>query len=163
MQTIITGLVAIFILFMGSIIFSNYYLSKKIALIESKLEHPQKEENLPRRQEITAPKILYNLAGLIQKLEENSLILQASIPKIDDAGHIFQDTNIRKVVVGPNTKFTRLAFVTQEGTDRRTPKETQIVFKDLKVNDYVEVVSNQDISQKQEFEATKIRILPKSF
>jgi len=72
-----------------------------------------------------------------------------------------QKIESRKVFVTSNTKFSRLTFVAQEGTSQKTPQETNIFFKDLKVKDYIEVISNQDISQSPEFEATQIRVLPR--
>lgn len=162
-RIIIIGAIAIFIVSISSVLFSNYYLSKKIAEIESRLKLPQEAELPQKGPKISIPKILYNLAGVIQKLEKSSLVLEATIPQLDETGQLTQKTEIRRVIVGSATKLSRLAFVTEEGTDRRISKETPIILRDLKIGDYIEVISNQDISGKQEFEATKIRILPKGF
>lgn len=162
-KIIILGIIVILIVLLGSILFSNYYLSKKIAEIESQLRPPQKEEITPESPKVTLPKVLYNLAGTIQKLEKNSLILEAMIPQVDETGQPVQKSEVRKVIVSPTTKVSRLVFITQEGTDRKVPEETPIIFGNLKIGDYIEVISNQDISEKQEFEVTQIRLLPKSF
>jgi len=162
-KIIIFGVIAIFIVLIGSIIFSNYYLSKKIAEIESKLPSSQKVETRPEAPKVTLPKIIYNLTGTIQELSANSLILKATIPTVDETGQPSSRTEIKKVTVGPVTKFSRLAFVTQEGTNRQVPKETSIAFRDFKMGDYVEVISNRDVSRPEEIEATQVRILPKSF
>ncbi|MBZ9578501.1 hypothetical protein KJA14_01480 [Patescibacteria group bacterium] len=125
---------------------------------------PPKAEISPEVPEITQPKVLYNLAGSIEKIEflKDSLVLEATIIQIDETGQPIQKTEIRKVIVTPFTKFSHLTFVETE-PNRRTPQEASITFKDLKTGDYIEVVSNQDISQAEEFEAIKIRVLPKSF
>lgn len=120
-------------------------------------EEASKKEN---QQQIILPKVLYNLAGPIQELQKDSLTFEASIPEINGAGQLAPKTELRKVLITTTTKFSRLAFVAQEGTNQKTPQETAISFKDFKVKDYIEVISNQDISQAQEFTAVQIRILP---
>jgi len=156
MKKIIIVLVLIFIVIFIILIASN---------LVPKLKAPPKEEISPEIPKITQPKVLYNLAGSIKKIDflKESLILEATIIQIDEAGQPIEKTEIRKVIVTPITRFTHLTFVTQEGAERRTPQETSITFKNLKVGDYIEVISNQDISQKEEFEVTQIRVLPKSF
>lgn len=120
-------------------------------------------ENLPKPQKVTLPKVLYNLAGSIQEIGTNFLVLDAAIPGMDDSGQPIIKKEIRKVLTTLSTKFTRLTFIEKPGSTSKTPQETTIGFKDLKKGDYVEAVSNQDIWNKQEFEATLIRVLQKNF
>ncbi len=122
------------------------------------------EKEMPKKEEppkVTLPKVLYNLAGPIQKLEKNSLILEANIPQLNEQGQLTPKIESRKVLITAKTKFSRLIFVAQEGKNQKTPQETNISFNDLNLKDYIEVISNQDISQAQEFEATQIRVLPR--
>jgi hypothetical protein len=114
-------------------------------------------------QKIVIPKVLYNLAGLVQKTEENFFIMEADIPQLDENGKPIQKKEIRKVIITMSTGFSQLKFVAQEGKAGRAPVETPITFKDIKEGDYVEVISNQDISQDKEFEAGRVRSLPKTF
>lgn len=158
MRKIIIGLILVFTIFLiGFISFFSYYLSRvRAPSLPPETEIP---EEIPK---ITSPKILYNLAGTIEKIEKDSIIFKATIPQLDEKGQPIEKTEIRKAQITPATKFTRLTFVEIE-PERKTPKETPITFKDLQVGDYIEVVSNRDISQLEEFETTQIRVLPKSF
>lgn len=133
------------------------YLGKK----EGQQPVSQEESSQNEEPQVTLPKVLYNLAGPIQELQKDYLIFDASIPQINDAGQLVPKTEVRKVLIAPATKFSRLAFVAQAGTNQKTPQETVIAFKDLKVKDYIEVVSNQDIYEAQEFQAIQIRVLPR--
>lgn len=112
---------------------------------------------------IELPKILYNLVGLVQDLDEDSFILQASIPQVNESGQLYQKTEERRVNITASTKITKLTFVSQEGQSGKTPVETPMTFDDIKVGDYIEVIASQDISQVAEFEADQARFLPKNF
>ena len=105
------------------------------------------------------PKVLYNLTGRIETIEANAVVFDAVISFVNAAGEIEQKTETRKAVITPTTKITRLVFVTQPGTDSRTPRESQISLGSLQAGDLVEVLSNRDISSAEEFEATQIRLL----
>lgn len=108
------------------------------------------------------PKVLYNLSGPILSVEQNAVAFSAEVSFVNAAGEIEQKIEKRTAVIIPATKITRLTFVEQEGTNRRTPQETQISLGGLQVGDLVEVLSNRDISTAGEFEATQIRLLPSS-
>ncbi|MCX6761062.1 MAG: hypothetical protein NTZ84_03115 [Candidatus Nealsonbacteria bacterium] len=114
-------------------------------------------------QKIIIPKVLYNLAGLVQELDKNSFILEASIPQLNDSGKPIQKKETRKVNITSATRFSRLTFVSQEGETGKAPVETPMTFSDIKVGDYIEVIANQDISQALEFEASQARSLPREF
>jgi len=114
-------------------------------------------------QKIILPKTLYNLAGIIQEIETDSLTFEARIPQLDDKGEPIEKTETRKALITPVTKFTRLTFIETEDPKRRVPQETEIAFKDLKIGYYIEAISNQDISQREEFEVIQIRVLSSSF
>jgi len=154
----VIGALLILSIFLMLIYFGDaiYKKTREQLLLQEK-EMPKKEE--PPK--ITLPTVLYNLAGPIQELEKSFLILEAGIPQLNEQGQLTHKIESRKVFVTLNTKFTRLTFVAQEGKSQKTPQETNIFFKDLKVKDYIEVISNQDISQSPEFEAIQIRILPR--
>ncbi|KPJ57233.1 hypothetical protein AMJ49_01315 [Parcubacteria bacterium DG_74_2] len=148
----IVGLIVVFIILIGLI---------SLKLILFKKEAPGPEAETPQEvPKITPPKVIYNLAGTITKIEKDTLSFEATIPQVDEAGQPITKTEMRKAIIAPLTKFTRLTFVETE-PGRKTPKETQISFKDLKIGDYIEVISNQDISRAEEFEITQIRALPR--
>lgn len=158
-KILIIGLVVVFLIFIGLISSYNYYISQKKV---TPTPTPVEKETPPETPKITLPKILYNLAGTIQKIDKGSLLFEATIPLLDEKGQPITKTETRKVMITPNTKFTRLTFVEVE-PGRKTPQETLINFRNLKLEDYIEVISNRDISQAEEFEATQIRVLPTSF
>lgn len=154
---IVIGVAVIFTIIV-SLIFLDYY-SKKLSELMP-LTKKEITEELPK---VTVPKILYNLTGSVQKLNSGSFLFEATIFQPYEKEQPSKITEMRKVLVTPVTKFCRLTFVVQEGTNTKTPQETPLKFQDLKLGDYVEVISNQDISQAEEFEATQVRILQKSF
>ncbi len=155
-------LTLVVIIFIGIFVFLNYQLFQKINWLESIIQIPgEKTEVIPKVPKITVPKVLYNLAGLIKKMENRTIFLEASIPQVDENGNPSQITEIRKITVKPDAKISRLTFVAQEGTDEKVPKENQITLADLKIGDYIEVISNKDISQETEFEVVQVRLLPK--
>lgn len=154
----ISGLAVISMLLMVAVSFIDFIYYQEItkvftqpsAVISQKAETPK----------IILPQVLYNLAGPIKLLDKNFLVLEAAIPQLNELNQVVQKIENRKVLVGPATRFSRLIFISQ-GEGAGTPKETSITFKDLKINDYIEAVSNKDISQAPEFEATQIRVLPR--
>lgn len=155
----ILGVMLVVITLLGLFIY-GYYFSKEIP--PSEIPSLVSEEIPQKEIKITLPKVLYNLAGTIKNLEKNSFVLEAGIPLLDENNQVVQKIEIRKVLITSATKISQLTFVTQAGTDKKTPKEILLTFKDLKIGDYVEVISNQDISQAPEFEVTQVRVLPKS-
>jgi len=144
------------LLFLTVIILFLFFKKEPVVSVLPENKTPQKEA--PK---ITLPKILYNLAGPVQNFDKISITFEASIPQLDEKGEAITKIEIRKALITPTTKFIRLTFVAQPETDRQTPLEISITFQDIKIGDYIEVISNQDISQKEEFEATLIRILPR--
>lgn len=150
-KSIIIVLILVLIILIG-VIATKYYFSQKITSGPPEKEPPPKEE-------IKLPKTIYNLAGAIQKLEQNALLFGATINQLDQNGQLVQRIETRKAIITQTTKLTSLTF-TETEPGRKTPKETPITFKDLKLGDYIEVISNRDISQAEEFEATQIRVLP---
>jgi hypothetical protein len=145
------------------IVVSILILTAVIFFLRQKIWPSVNLETGQEKQKIVIPKVIYNLAGLVQKMEENSFILEASIPQLDKNGNPTQIKEIRRVKITPLTRFSRLTFVAQEGKVGKAPVETLITFKDIKGGDYIEVISNQDISHDKEFEASQIRTLPQSF
>lgn len=117
----------------------------------------------PAPAKIVLPKILYNLAGSIKSLEKSAVILDAYIPYLDENGDPAKKNEIKKALVTSDTRITRLTFVAEPGSDRRSPQENPVGFSELKIGDSIEVVSNQDITDKAEFDAILIRILQTGF
>jgi hypothetical protein len=100
------------------------------------------------------PEILFNLSGKITAIEKDAVIFDAIISSRDSNGEIVSDSESRKVIVGPDTSIKKLVFV------KNSPIESEIDFMDLKVGNYIEVISSQDINTAAEFTATQIMILP---
>jgi len=159
-NNIIYLIVAVFFLFLA-ILFSYYFVSEvkkvKMALETSRNGLPS---DFPTLNKIHTPKVLYNLAGLVEEKGGEYLMLEATIPQIDEEGRVFKRTETRTILIGEDTKFSRLAFVSQEGSDRRVPQKTSITFAQIRIGDYVEVISNRDVSKSQEIYASQIKILP---
>jgi hypothetical protein len=149
--TIIIGIM-MFLVILGSI-FLCYQGKRK----ESSSLKPGVPSSVPN---VATPGVLYNLAGKIEKLEEGVIIFEAIVPQIDERNQLLSKKETRRAIVTSNTGFSRLIIATQQESGAETSKENQIDFKDLKIGDYIEVISSQNISQAMEFEATKIRALP---
>ncbi|MBU4257425.1 hypothetical protein KKC04_03355, partial [Patescibacteria group bacterium] len=47
-------------------------------------------ENKTESPKITMPKVIYNLSGVIQKIEQNSVVLEANISYIDETNQVAQ-------------------------------------------------------------------------
>jgi hypothetical protein len=172
MKNKIVILVVLIIFVLIGLVFAQYYIFKcRLPFLKTLLKCPPyiqpqapditTSENLPKPQKITLPKVLYNLAGSIQEIGTNFIVLDAAIPEMDDSGQSIIKKEIRKVLTTISTKFTRLTFIEKSGSTSKTPQETAIGLKDLEKGDYIEAVSNQDIWDKQEFEAILIRVLQK--
>ena len=144
---------------MGAGILISGSLDKQIDLApEAKVKLP--EEPPAKVPKITMPEILYNLTGIIQEIERNSIVLEVNIPYVDETNQIVHKIEIRKAIINTDTKFSDMSFIDTEDANRKTIQESEIIFQDLKIGDQIEVISNKDIKDKQEFEAVKVRILP---
>lgn len=118
---------------------------------------PEAQKNfsaLPKQKEVVLPKVLYNLSGKIIKLENGAIIFNAEIISIGSDKKIVKTIESRKAIFSSSTKFNRLSFI------NNSPVETKIEIKDFKEGDYIEAISDKDISKSAEFTATQIRILP---
>ena len=104
------------------------------------------------------PKSIYNVAGVIEEIEKDSIILKANLQKQDESGKIINYSEYRRAKITPQTKFIKLTFI-EMAPGRKTPKEIPISLKDLRKGDYIEVVSNQDIFKEKEFPVIKVRLL----
>jgi len=156
LKVIITGIIVIFCVSIVSLL-SNYYLFQEL----KKIKYPRIQVPHKKISKITMPKVIFNVAGTVEKIEGNRITLKASIPYLDEQGNPAQKTEVRTALITPSTKFTSLIFVSQPNLKTKIPQETQISLEDLKIGDYIEVIAKQDISQKQEFEVSQIRILPR--
>jgi len=148
------GLISIIIIFIG-LLFYIYYQAK---LIEVKPSAPEDEtpSEIPK---VTTPRVLHNLVGTIKEFEENTIIFEAIISQVDEKNQLISKKEMRKAAIDPTTEITYLTFTIHEETGKKIPKELKITFEDLKIGDYIEVLSNENISEKERFEASKIRIL----
>ena len=149
--TIIIG-ITIFLVILGSI-FVYYQIKQK----ESSSLKPGVPSSVPN---VATPGILYNLAGKIEKLEGETIVFEAIVPQIDERNQLLSKKETRRAIVTSNTSFIRLITAAQQESGAGTSQENQIGFKDLKIGDYIEVISGQNISQAMEFEAVKVRVLP---
>lgn len=147
----------------GVLISVNFYKNQQInptvvENIKSQQEIQQKDmQEIPK---VTMPKSLYNLIGLIQSIEGNSIILEAKIPYVNEVNQIVNKIETREAIVNPETDFSRIIFEDTEDTGRKTIQKSEITFEELKVGDQIEVIARKDIKNKQEFEVVSVRILP---
>lgn len=145
-------------LVLAIIFFFNFYtLQKRQESLSSAILRID-ERKIPA---VNIPKTIYNLAGEVKKIGENYIVFSAIIHQLDKDGNLTQSTEERNAKIIPATKFSRLFFVSQEGTEGKSPKEESIVIEDIAEGDYVEVISNRDIAKEKEFEASQVRLLQK--
>lgn len=149
--TIIIGIVIILIVIGGAF----FYYQKKQK--ESSPPKPGVSSSVPN---VSIPGVLYNLAGRIEKIEGEAIVFEAIIPQIDERNQLISKKETRRAIVTSDTSFIRLITAAQQEAGLGVSQENQITFKDLKIGDYIEVISSQNISQLIEFEAVKIRVLP---
>ena len=135
-------------------------LAEKSEVVAPEPIAPQAESPSVKAQKIIVPDIIYNLTGTVQNIEENSIILKANIPHLNEANQPVQRTETRKIVIGPTTNFSRLNFVAQKESGRKAIQESTITFQELKAGDHIEVIAREDITKSEEFEAAQVRILP---
>lgn len=114
----------------------------------------------PQTPKAELPKVLYNLGGTVESLGADSFIIEAKIPEITEDYILVHRSELRTILVTPQTKITRLTFVVEQGTNQKRPKETEISLAALKLGDSIEVISNKDVREGNEIQATQIRILP---
>ncbi len=107
---------------------------------------------LPKSGEVALPKILYNLSGIIIKIEGNTVIFDAEINRKDENGQIVKSLESRKAVISAATKLSKFSFI------GGVPTEEKLVMADFKPGNYIEVISDRDISKALEFSATQLRI-----
>jgi flagellar basal body-associated protein FliL len=156
-KTVIFLIILIFIfVFLGGFLYYFYSSQKKTS---QPIEIPQTETQ--KKNTITLPKTFYNLVGTVKNYDKNSITFEASIPQLNEEGEVVRKTEIRKALLLPTTKFSKLTFVVQPETGKKIPKEEKISLTDIKIGDQIEVISNQDISSKKEFEVLQVRVLPK--
>jgi hypothetical protein len=150
-KNLTVGLILIIAFSVILILVGHYFPQKKLIV-----DVP--EEIIEEMPQVALPKVLYNLSGTIQKIELDFFIFEAKVPMLDEAGQLIQKEETRKVLIAPTTKFITLTFVEVE-PGRKRPEEKEIFLEDLKIGDYVEVISNRDIYKAEEFGATKIRLI----
>ncbi|MBU4455206.1 hypothetical protein KJ586_01695 [Patescibacteria group bacterium] len=117
-------------------------------------------ENKTESPKITMPKVIYNLSGVIQKIEQNSVVLEANISYIDETNQVAQKKETKKIIITPATKFSRLTITATAQENTKKIQENEMAAEDLKVGDNIEAIAASNINNVQEFEATQIRILP---
>ncbi len=142
----------------------SYFYKKpfKLKLNEQKVASPVSSttENITESPRITMPKVIYNLSGAIQEIEQNFIILEANISYMDETNQVAQKKETRKIIITPATKFNRLTIAATAQENTKKIQENEIAAEDLKVGDIIEAIAASDINNVQEFEATQIRILP---
>ena len=147
-------LVVVIIVILGGLF---YYQNKKE---ETKLPPGESSsETSSENSGVTTPKVLYNLTGIIEEFGENTVYFEADIPQIDEKGQLVSKKEIRKAILEPTTEISRLYFETHRETGKKIPKEIEMDFEDLKIGNEIEVLSNQNIGELQEFKVTKVRVL----
>lgn len=151
------------ILIIGVMLFSYFYKEPfKLKPNKQEVASPASSttENMIEPPKITMPKVIYNLSGVIQKIEQNSITLEANISYIDETNQVARKKEIKKIIITPATKFNRLTIVATAQENTKKIQENEIASEDLKVGDNIEAIAASNINNVQEFEATQIRILP---
>lgn len=117
-------------------------------------ETVENKENFPDQPKIYLPAAVFNLAGKIIQIEDDSIVFNASIQSKDEKGNIVSDAELRKANINPATIVKQLTFV------KNSPVEKNIKLSDLKKGDYIEAVSDKNIISASEFNATQILLIP---
>jgi hypothetical protein len=63
------------------------------------------------------------------------------------------------VQIDEKTAFSYLTVVIHEETGKKIPQDVPMKLQDFKVGDYIEVLSAQNIKDKEIFIATEVRLL----
>jgi len=134
-----------------------FYSSQKKPFQSVEISKTETQE----KTKITLTKAFYNLTGRVKNYDKNSITFEATIPMLNEKGEVIRKREIRKALILPTTKFSKLTFIAQPETGAKIPKEEKISLTDIKIGDLIEVISNQDISSKKEFEVFQVRVLPK--
>lgn len=141
------------------ILFAN--ISGKNRVPKEFFVQPSARAGVPQEQEkIILPAVIFNISGAIQAINPADLMVKALIIRADSNGVLGRNLEMRKVKITSETKFSQLKI--EEELGRQIIKEIGFAFKDLKVGDYVEVIANYNIINKTEFEASQVRLSPKS-
>lgn len=106
------------------------------------------------------PKVIYNLSGPVEDIGESFIVINASVFKMTDDGQVSKVIEKRTAFITSETKITKLTLISQEDTNKKLPQESLIIFSQISRGDNVEVISDQNIADKQQFRATHVRILP---
>ncbi|MCX6764251.1 MAG: hypothetical protein NTU58_00895 [Candidatus Nealsonbacteria bacterium] len=141
------------------IIFSLYFLNKNE---QKKTIPPISEEEKNQTQampKINVPAVLYNLFGTVEKIEEGKIIFKATIPQFDENNKDISRKETRKIILTPSTEIKSLVFLLDKLTGKTMPTEVKMSLEDIKIGDYVEVVSSKDIKNSESFEVKKITII----
>lgn len=142
----------IFLLIFFSLYFSNKDDGKKIIPPE---DIPPAQE-LPK---INVPVALYNLFGTVKSIQSEKIIFEAKIPQFDENNRDVSRNEIREIIITPLTEFKSLVFVTDKATGLTLPTELKAVLEDIKIGNYIEVISSKNIKDLKIFEAKRITII----
>ena len=127
------------------------------------LNESEKDKSLNGSKELVLPRVTYNLSGKVQGISESAIALNAIVFRADANGEVIKTIQNRIVLVTPDTKITKLRFVPMVGSkdgNKQAPQEIVVTISEILVGNSVEVISSNDISGKERFTATHIRILP---
>ncbi len=156
---ILISLFVIFIVLIISIV-SNYYASREVV---DKTDTVKKEEVVPAKRKeavYSTPKVIYNLSGSIEEINQDFLLLRVKIPELTgERSAEFNGPELRKVSFSDDTKFNRIKFTSIKGTSRSKVDMVDTPREEFLQGDFIEVMANEDIAQISEFEAAQIRKL----
>lgn len=107
---------------------------------------------------------IYGLSGTIKEINDNAIILDASIPLTDENAEPLNA--MVKAVVTDNTKIVKLTFpekIPANPEEPVYPEETEMSFDELKAGDEIHIGTIENVSEKikngQEFELSDIFII----
>lgn len=116
------------------------------------------QKSAPAEEQKELPEEVYGFSGTIVSIEENVIVIDATIIFADgDTG-----TEQKRILIDENTPITKLEFpeITPENRDQPIiPEETQIQISDLQTGDKIDVRASENISGKTEFTAESINVV----
>jgi hypothetical protein len=159
------NLIIIFVSLVVIISMVGFYLFK---INKPKVNSP-KEPVSQENQEALIPEVIYNLNGNVKSISENVIIFEAdnyetgksgsATDERDENNQPVKSKKIIQVQTDANTEFTYLNFVIHKETGKKIPQLVKMNLEDFKIGDYVEVMSDQNIKDKETFLASKVRLI----
>lgn len=164
MRILLTVFIAIMLLSLGYLFFTQQKLINRISILESqspyfiKTTPPETTEQISDQEKIATPIQIgfQQISGSVSEIKDNYLVVLAEVPLIADFSSPIPPTTVERiydVLVSKNT-------ILNKASDS-DPEETTSLsgIKDIKVGDFVIITALEDLMDKTEFTAKTITVM----